>query len=73
MIKDALKSFDKGSDSSFAHVFSVLEENQAGFRAGYSTADHIFVLYALIEFAKAQKRKFFCSFIDFNKAFVSVW
>ena len=35
--------------------------------------DHIFVLHALTEIAKTQKKKLFCSFIDFSKAFDSVW
>ena len=30
-------------------------------------------MYALTEIAKAQKKKLFCSFIDFSKAFESVW
>ena len=51
----------------------MLAENQAGFRAGYSTNDHIFVLHALIEIFKVKKKKLFCSFIDFSKAFDSVW
>ena len=35
--------------------------------------DHIFVLHALTEIAKTQKKKLFCSFMDFGKAFDSVW
>ena len=35
--------------------------------------DNIFALHALTEIAKAQKKKLFCSFIDFSKAFDSVW
>ena len=35
--------------------------------------DHIFVLHALTELAKKQKKKLFCSFFDFSKAFGSVW
>ena len=35
--------------------------------------DHIFVLHALTEIAKTQKKKCFCPFIDFIKAFDSVW
>ena len=51
----------------------ILEENQAGFRKGYSTSDQIFSLHALIEIMKARKMKLFCAFIDFRKAFDSVW
>lgn len=57
----------------FLNANDVLNENQAGFRAGYSTNDHIFVLHALIEILKSKKLKLFCSFIDFSKAFDSVW
>ena len=56
----------------FIDVHNILEENQAAFRAGCSTMDHIFVLHALTEIA-LQKKKLFCSFIDFSKAFDSVW
>lgn len=51
----------------------LLSENQAGFRKNYSTTDHIFSLYALIEFFKAKKQKLFCGFVDFSSAFDSVW
>lgn len=47
--------------------------HQARFRSNYSTKDHIFALHALIEILKARKIKSLCSFIDFRKAFVSVW
>ena len=52
---------------------NIIEENQAGFRSGYSTSDHIFNLYALTEILKAKNKKLFCSFINFSKAFGSVW
>ena len=51
----------------------MLSENQAGFRKTYSTSDHIFSLHALIEIMKFEKKKLFCSFVDFSKAFDSVW
>ena len=59
--------------NNFLNEHEILEENQAGFREGYSTNDHIFVLHALIELLKAKKLKLFCSFVDFSKAFDSVW
>ena len=49
------------------------EENQAGFRKCYSSNDHIFVLQSLFELLKLQKKKLYCTFIDFSKAFDSVW
>ena len=59
---------------------TLLEENQAGFRTGYLTIGHIFVLHALTQNAKKKKKKkkklkkkVFCAFIDFSKAFDSVW
>ena len=33
----------------FVDSHDTLEENQAGFRKGYSTSDHVFALHALIE------------------------
>ena len=59
--------------NTFLETFEIMNENQAGFRANYSTTDHIFALHALIEILKARKTKLFCSFIDFRKAFDSVW
>lgn len=50
-----------------------LHENQAGFRAGYSTADHVFVLRSLIDIYLHSRMKLFCGFVDFQKAFDTVW
>ena len=50
-----------------------ISENQAGFRKTYSTLDHIFSMYALIELLKSQKKKMFCCFVDFSSVFDSVW
>ena len=50
-----------------------LEENQAGFRKGYSTSDHLFALHALIELFKTRKRIYFVVSLVFTKAFDSVW
>ena len=52
---------------------NVLHEEQAGFRSGYSTTDHIFTLQSLITASKHSKSKLYCGFIDFRKAFNSVY
>lgn len=52
---------------------NIMNENQAGFRKDYSTIDHIFTLNSLIEILRHHKKKIFCAFIDFSKAFDSVW
>ena len=59
--------------NNFIEYHNILNENQAGFRSGFSTVDHIFTLYTLSEILKHHKKKLFCSFIDFSKVFDSVW
>ena len=51
--------------TSFLNNSDILKQNQAGFRSGFSTTDHIFTLKCLIDTLKTQKKKLFCSFIDF--------
>ena len=59
----------------FADQNEIIGEEQAGFRAGYSTQDHIFTLHAIIETylkqidSKNEKKKLYCAFIDYQKAF----
>ena len=57
----------------FLEDLDILKENQAGFRQAYSTSDHIFALNSIIELLRHQKQKIYCTFIDFSKAFDSVW
>ena len=57
----------------FVNVNKIIGEEQAGFRSGYSTHDHIFTLHTIIDlylnmFNKKQKR-LYCAFIDYSKAF----
>ena len=49
--------------------FKIINENQAGFRHGYSSTDHMFFLHALFELLCVKKKKLHCAFIDFEKAF----
>ncbi|UYV60670.1 hypothetical protein LAZ67_1001817, partial [Cordylochernes scorpioides] len=52
---------------------SILAENQAGFRKGYSCQDHIFTLVSLIQMTLSRRRgKLYAFFIDQRKAFDTV-
>ena len=59
--------------SRFCENFDILGSEQAGFRKGYSTTDHIFVLNCLFElYSKKLNKKLFCCFVDYKKAFDKV-
>ena len=47
----------------------LLIEEQAGFRKHYSTTDHIFSLKMLVDFHLYKKKRLYCAFIDYRKAF----
>jgi hypothetical protein len=69
------KLFDTILDNRFRVweiINKVLDQNQAGFRANYSTVDHIFTLNSIIMRYRSRKQKVYCAFIDFCKAFDSV-
>lgn len=42
---------------------------QAGFRAGRGTPDNCFVLRHLLDVARIRKKRLYCAFIDFSKAY----
>ena len=44
-------------------------DEQAGFRSGHSTLDHIYVLKSIIEFYSFHHKRLYCAFIDYKKAF----
>ncbi len=50
-----------------------LSDAQFGFRKGCSTVDAIFVLHNLVEHCLSTKLRLPCAFIDFKKAFDSVY
>jgi hypothetical protein len=37
------------------------------------TVDNLFTLYSFFEFLKRKKKKMYCAFIDFEKAFDKIW
>ena len=53
----------------FSTKYEKLGLEQAGFRPGFSTLDHIFTLHAIIDFYKNKKERAYCAFIDYSKAF----
>ena len=57
----------------FSDACEILLKNQAGFRPNHSTIDHIFVLKSLTDIIRNRKRKLFCAFVDYEKAFDKVW
>lgn len=52
---------------------NILNEEQAGFRKNYSTTDHIFNLKCLTDPYLFRGKKLYCAFIDYKKAFDSVY
>ena len=47
-------------------------EEQAGFRKDYSTTDHVFTLYTIIQNYLSKNKKLYIAFVDFRKAFDSI-
>ena len=46
----------------------LLQENQAGFRKGYRTTDHIFTLFSIINHSlNVRKKPLYVCFVDFKK------
>ena len=50
----------------------ILGREQAGFREGYSTIDHAFVIHLVIELYESVRKRVFCVPIDNGKAFDSI-
>ena len=51
---------------------AILCREHAGFREGYSTIYHAFVLHLVIELYQSVRKCVFCTFIDYRKAFDSM-
>ena len=52
---------------------NLINRNQAGFRKGHSMSDNIYCLHVLISLYLSFGKKLYCTFVDFRKAFDSVW
>ena len=53
----------------FVERNGLLGEEQAGFRAGHSTLDHIFSLHLLIKLYQQRNKRIYAAFVDYKKAF----
>ena len=51
----------------------ILKEEQAGFRKGRGTTDHIFTFSKIVEKMWEKNKDIYCVFIDFKQVFDSVW
>ena len=60
---------------SFTNENAIIPPNQIGFKKGARTSDHILVLKTLIDkyINRARKSNLYICFIDFSKAFDTVW
>ena len=52
---------------------SIMNENQTGFRKQYRTSDHILTLKSIIEKMFKKSSYLYTCFVDFEKAFDTVW
>jgi hypothetical protein len=57
----------------YLEINKLISFNQGGFRSGYRTTDHIFILKTLInKYLHQLKSKLYVCFVDFKKAFDSI-
>ena len=56
-----------------SYEFEIIYKNQSGFRKGFSTKDNIFIMHALVSIYFSFGVKLYCAFVDFRKAFHTVW
>ena len=54
------------------HKHTLITEFQAGFREGYSTADNLYNLEAIVHLKFNEKNKLYAFFVDFRAAFDKV-
>ena len=51
---------------------NIIHNNQTGFRKGYRTSDHVFVLKSLIDLYTKYDKKVYACFVDFQKAYDTI-
>ena len=58
---------------SWAEENKIINDNQFGFRENKSTVDCLYILQAIVNRQLNEKRKLYCAFVDFKKAFDLVY
>ena len=53
----------------FMNENGLLGSEQAGFRSGQSTMDHVFVLHHILDYYRQKGKPIYCAFVDYSKAF----
>ena len=53
----------------YVEATGIIGDEQAGFRRGFSTIDHVFVLNSILELYLRKKKRIYCAFVDYKKAF----
>ena len=56
----------------FVEDNKIIGPEQAGFRPGFSTTDHMFALKSLIDIYLSKRKRLYCCYIDYSKAFDTV-
>ena len=56
----------------FLNTFNAIGTEQAGFKAGHSTVDHMFVLKSSVDIYLSRNWRLYCCFVDYRKAFDTV-
>ena len=59
--------------TTFCDNMGLINYNQIGFRKGFRTSDHVFTLKTLIDQSFKRKEKLYACFVDFRKAYDTVW
>ena len=58
----------------YCKTFDLINKNQIGFKSKHRTSDHLLTLKAIVKrYVTIGKRKLFACFIDFKKAYDSIW
>ncbi len=57
----------------YSNTFNIINETQVGFRQEYLTLDYIFLFKCVTDLFNWRKKKLFCLFVGYKKAFDLVW